>query len=235
MGCYSGDDGATGSTSRPTAETPPMVRTGNAGGWELFPCPRRYHGEMRRLLPVLVLTLFLSAAASQPAGACSCAEPERDVTPDLTRAAAVFSGRVVGIEPHADGYAEQARFAVYRVWKGDLSDPVVRFEDEPSMCGYTLEQGRDYLVFAGRGGVMGEGDFLSTDLCSRTALLSQARGDLRQLGPGDAPPPPIPVPSKPDVFEPADLLPFLAAGVAALLLAAVAVAVRYRREYRFDD
>jgi hypothetical protein len=191
---------------------------------------------MKRLLPVLILTLFLSAAAARPAGACSCAPRERDVAPDLKRAAAVFSGRVIGIEPHADGYSERARFAVYRVWKGDLSNPLITFSGAPiGTCEYELDRGREYLVFAQRGDLMGEGAFLSTNMCTRTALLAQARGDLRQLGPGEAPPPPIPVPPKPDVFEPADLLPFLAAGVAALLLATVAVAVRYHREYRFDD
>ena len=135
--------------------------------------------------------LVLAAAIADPrsASACSCARPVPSIAGDLVRAAAVFSGEVVGFGPERGGYGpDKAWFAVRRVYKGQLPEPSITFGDRYfGTCRYEFEVGESYLVWAGRGDITGKGGYLSTHICTRTARLAGAGADLEQLGDGRAP------------------------------------------------
>ena len=135
--------------------------------------------------------MLLVAAIADPrsASACSCSRPAPSIARDLARAAAVFSGEVVGFAPERGGYgADEVRFAVRRVYKGELPEPSITFGDRYfGTCRYEFEVGESYLVWAGRGDITGEGGYLSTHICTRTARLADASADLEQLGDGRAP------------------------------------------------
>ena len=52
-------------------------------------------------------------------------------------------------------------------------------------CGFAFEEGEEYIVYAYDGANTDES--YSVNICSRTALLSQAQEDLDAFGDGDAP------------------------------------------------
>ena len=70
----------------------------------------------------LLLATSLLVLNANFASACSC----KGTTPqeNLTRASAVFSGKVIDIEPSLDNEQQKNRFEVSRVWKGKLVTPV---------------------------------------------------------------------------------------------------------------
>lgn len=132
----------------------------------------------------LVMTDFLITQA--PALACSCTEPSPPPVA-LGESQAVFSGRVLDIEP-VNPLEDSSRlmrvlFSVRTAWKGARHEQIIvstaRME---ASCGFEFKKGAEYLVYAS--------DFkhrLSTSLCSRTKALSSAAQDIAALGPGSAP------------------------------------------------
>lgn len=116
--------------------------------------------------------------------ACSCAPPQ-SASQELSRATAVFSGKVLEVKRHkrsADLFASvQVLFEVEKVWKGIDSKKVGIFtSSQSSACGYGFEEGRTYLVYAH--GIAERR--LATSICSRTSKLKDAREDLKELGTG---------------------------------------------------
>ena len=128
------------------------------------------------------IPVFLAAllATTGFAIACSCA-PSPGVAESLKDSAAVFAGKVLSISPSGDdpeaamsGF--KITFAVEKSWKGIRTEKVV-IATSPGggMCGYHFEKEGRYLVYA-------SGDKeLSTGICSRTAPLDEAAGDVAQL------------------------------------------------------
>ena len=157
---------------------------------------RRHPSGLVRLSALFVLgTLFLAAPA-RPAWACSCAMPGG---PDeaMHSAQAVFTGTVTGVNttsrvdffalvrewlrlsPALYGLPDQVRvtLAVTGSWKGVTSTPVaVATGFGGGDCGYSFAAGQSYLIYA-----YGSGDGLTTHICTRTAEISQAAGDLAYL------------------------------------------------------
>ena len=131
--------------------------------------------------------------------ACSCAMPPGDQKERAERALsgseAVFSGEVVDFEKSAPtttmmegtmmgitgGGTATATLRVYEVWKGpkQRTVEVTTVADSGMGCGYPFEEGREYLVYAGKG--------MSVDLCSETKPLAKAGADLAMLGDGQKP------------------------------------------------
>lgn len=126
-------------------------------------------------------------AAAPVAEACSCAPPGAPRA-ELEHADAVFSGRVVEVEPEEAqrGFRRLAvRFALDAVWKGvPAGDQLTVWTAEQSAaCGYSFEPGEEYLVYAydADAGELTTNE-LTTNLCSRNAPLARADEDLAALG-----------------------------------------------------
>jgi hypothetical protein len=124
--------------------------------------------------------------------ACSCLEPPPP-RQALEQSTSVFTGRVTEIRP----VQGRGGLAVHRVtlevtssWKGvRRRKAVVVTADNSAACGYPFEKGAEYLVYAKK--FPGHG--LSTNLCTRTARLDEAKDDLRELRRGRSP---LPLPKE---------------------------------------
>jgi hypothetical protein len=156
--------------------------------------------KTRLWLRLLVLAGFVALfAGPQPAWACSCMMPPQPPQ-SFADAAAVFSGRVTGISnpvqlplvpqilntwaswtgspaPY-NFYDRQVTFAVSDSWKGVESTTVtVETGQGGADCGYVFSTGQQYVVYAHSF----QGAALQTNICTRTAALSNAAADLTYL------------------------------------------------------
>ena len=131
---------------------------------------------LKLAVSVFVVVPWSLTVNVKPANACSCLRPGSPLT-ELEKATAVFAGEVSDIEQTTTGF--EVSFSVSEVWKGDLNPTLVLTTGPHSAaCGYPFGIGQDYLVYAyGRDAAP-----LSTNLCSRTTLLSNAEDDLIELG-----------------------------------------------------
>lgn len=109
------------------------------------------------------------------------------------QAAAVFQGRVIATEQQigTDGYRYQrVTLQVNTAWKGSVArETVVYTGSGGGDCGYSFQQGVEYLVYASsvRAGTSPQvfpTNAFVTNICSRTRPLSEASDDLVALGPG---------------------------------------------------
>ncbi len=145
-------------------------------------------GKMRIFL-ILVIIVSMLTIETESAYACSCAPPG-PLDEDLTTAAAVFTGKVVGLAESTGGFGPissadpiKVTFQVYTVWKGSVSQTTtITTARSGASCGYTFEKGGEYIVYA-----HGPENNLSVSLCSRTQPLATAEDDLAVLGVGAAP------------------------------------------------
>src|SRR5688572_8840003 len=106
---------------------------------------------MRKLKYFLMASIVMLVAAGSTL-ACSCA-PSQSPTEGLSRASAVFAGRVLEVKREkrsADPFTSvQVLFEVYRVWKGVETRTVrVGTSSHSAACGYGFREGRTYLVYA---------------------------------------------------------------------------------------
>lgn len=136
------------------------------------------------MLSFLALLGWMWMAPPCETGFCSCVRPG-DVPRSLESAEAVFTGRVVAMRDTIMGSAHGSwtqrvvTLRVDRAWKGAESGIVVVLTGSGGGdCGFPFERGESYLVYAhGR-----PGELLQTGICGRTAELSRAAADLRDLG-----------------------------------------------------
>jgi len=99
----------------------------------------------------------------------------------LSSSHAVFTGEVTDIERN-----ETTRFGglevtlrVKQVWKGAPQERTkVHTAGSSAACGYSFVKGKTYLIYA----VRDEADPMRVSLCSRTALVENAKEDLDFLG-----------------------------------------------------
>jgi len=137
----------------------------------------------------IIRSLFLGVLLTAlPASACPCELPVRppsraqlkeSVRNSYDDATAVFLGEVTS----ADRF--NVHFIIVTAWKGiegtsavlktgayvDGSDSIAT-----STCEYRFDVGKTFLVYAS-----GPVDALTTDKCSRTAIVNKARHDIRVL------------------------------------------------------
>ncbi|HEX2254068.1 MAG TPA: hypothetical protein VHQ65_12430 [Thermoanaerobaculia bacterium] len=133
---------------------------------------------LRALRPLLVAAVLAGGLAGD-AAACSCMEPGPPAQ-ELENADAVFTGRVVALEPFTEGFRKvRVTFDLIDVWKGLAEGDRVTLTTaaDTATCGYPFEEGGSYLVYA-----YGEEDALTATLCSRTRPLRQAEEDREALG-----------------------------------------------------
>lgn len=143
------------------------------------------------------LLLAWFALSVDPAFPCSCATGpsiafQEQVTAARDGAAAVFSGRVLSVEPvRQPGSSPNAPFAGYavsfeveRAWKPRKLPERVEVGTAASgaACGLRFEIGREYLIYARGSVTMDSAETrLGTDQCTRTGLLDAATADFPWL------------------------------------------------------
>lgn len=154
--------------------------------------------QVRTVLAALfaILIILSFPFAPLPASACSCAAPP-DPQTAKDQAAAVFTGKVIQVTDRSD-WRKWVPFTsrpvlngvevvldVQSTWKGVEYTPVlITTSGYGGSCGFPFQIGGEFLIYAYRG----EGDELSTSICSRTTPLLNASADLLVLGPGSASP-----------------------------------------------
>ncbi len=142
-----------------------------------FPSARLRPAAGPALACLLMLGVLMAAPA--PSSACTCG-PDYPPTPqeEFEQSTAVFTGRVLSIEPLPFGAAD-VEIQVYLGWKGITGSRMVVYNDSGSMCGYEyFEVGGEYLVYA-----RGTPESPSTWQCGRTTTIESAGEDLEALGP----------------------------------------------------
>lgn len=142
---------------------------------------------MKRAVFSSVGVVVLLTLARVDGFACTCALPypqqslRRQVRTALGEARAVFSGKVIEVRDDPETSSVVVRLKVERVWKGSPPAEVrVVTGRGGGDCGYRFEVGESYLVYAHSAGAGG----LGTNICQRTARLSEAAKDLQVLGRG---------------------------------------------------
>lgn len=176
---------------------------------------------LRLLAGLLVFaTFFVSVPHAQ---ACSCMQLPPPLEA-LAQSDAVFAGLVTDVRVENQGSlfgtGEPARitFEVQYSWKGSSISPLVmNTPHDGAACGFRFEEGHTYLVYARQ-----DQGQLTTSLCTRTNLLSNAAPDVAALGPGQSPLLPVV-----GAALPLDAITTLgAAALAALLVGAGLVVMR---------
>lgn len=136
------------------------------------------------LLFIIVSLLFVNTVI---VSACSCAQPSSPKE-SIGQSTAVFAGKVVDIDVPSgivtsSGDSVKVTFEVSEIWKGsDYKTLVITTARDSATCGYDFKKNEEYIVYA-----YGEENKLSTDICSRTKLLTNAQEDLQELGDGNLP------------------------------------------------
>lgn len=149
--------------------------------------------NVTRLAAALILVLLVGVMGligPKAVQACSCVA-KLEISDSLNKADTVFAGKALSVKEKGFSLLKQTdnpievTFEVKEVWKGHVTQQLTVYSAMSSVsCGYTFEQGQDYLVFANAN----DGK-LKTGICSRTATLAQASNDLMALGGGSVPPP----------------------------------------------
>ena len=135
------------------------------------------------LLSVFVVAFLL--AFSKNSYACSCAPPRSKVTVKKQvmeaqkKSQAVFTGKVLEITEPSDQEFLLVTIRVESNWKGaEGHTTVIATGKGGGDCGYPFRVGRKYLIYA----YQANDGQLSTNVCLRTALLSDAKKDVAVLG-----------------------------------------------------
>jgi len=136
------------------------------------------------VLPI-VFVVALVLVLSQNSYACSCEIqlPKRSVKKQVKEARkysqAVFAGEVLEIAESSDKSFLSVKVGVESNWKGADANVVVIVTGKGNGdCGYPFAVGRKYLIYA----YQTSNGQLSTNICQRTALFSDAERDIMALG-----------------------------------------------------
>lgn len=141
------------------------------------------------LIVALAMNLAIAGVLDiRAAHACSCVSDPLELEKQIESSDAVFAGEATGIKENdlAPGVGPplgRVVFDVTKSWKGVPEGPVVAYGQGPgASCGLDFDRSKSYLVYAYHTGD-GPDDHLETGLCTATKPLSEARDDLRLLGP----------------------------------------------------
>ena len=133
---------------------------------------------IRRCVTVFVLTLTLGLieiGANSRGFACEC-KRNNSVEQEFSDSKSVFVAKVIEIKDSKPDAFVTLR--VEKMWKGVKTETIVVLTDNRGKgCGYIFNKGERYLVYAfeDRDGA------LRTDVCTRTADVNSAAGDLKEL------------------------------------------------------
>lgn len=166
------------------------------------------------VISIVIIFTYILIRLPDAGYACSCVKPP-PVKEAVNKASAVFSGKVVEIKEQSGLFQSSADplkvvFDVKKTWKGtDQTQVIVYTASNSASCGFHFELNQEYLVYA-----FARDGKLQTTLCSRTADLASAQGDLKVLGEGQLPEKQeIPEDSTDDNFSNYILWSFVALGV----------------------
>ena len=148
--------------------------------------------------PALLFMACLLLGA-RPAAACDCVGPRGKAA--LVNANVAFSGKVIRIKylDNSEQLNPEPRiivtFRVYRVWKGKPKRKIVLHTvfNKWTCNGYWFKEGDEYLVFAHANSSEAARMFpkakntLGLGTCGGTFPLSDAQGDVKELGAGKVP------------------------------------------------
>ena len=125
---------------------------------------------------------LLLAAAPAFTLACKCVPPPPPKQA-LEKAAAVFVGTVVAENKEKKPGGRELELEVSGVWKGALPKRITVYTaTDSAACGFPFQLGETYVVYTYL-----DGDRHLTNLCTRTALKTNATEDLKALGEPRAP------------------------------------------------
>lgn len=183
---------------------------------------------MKKMILFLMIAALMAGSFvwQSNASACSCIEPP-GIEEELERSDAVFSGKAIEVDEKPSLFSASTRsivFQVAQVWKGPAQSQIkVKTGQGGGDCGFEFNVGQEYLVYAVKSDMYGANG-LTTIICDRTAVLSQAQGDFAVLGEGREP------------TEEVDLLnrngwPYLIVG---LIVFAVIAFIVYRKRKKID-
>ncbi len=116
--------------------------------------------------------------------ACSCFprgdEPlKQQVNKAKNDSQTVFSGKVLEVIRKPGNFQVIVKLRVENLWKGNVSRQItVLTGADSALCGYNFEVGKSYLIYASGADV----NNLQTNICTRTANLSEAKADIKILG-----------------------------------------------------
>ena len=121
---------------------------------------------------------------SSNGSACSCMHNEDPVT-EYERYDAVFAGKVIGKKKNPNDSMEYlVKMEVSKAWKKiEFKDVWITTSWDSASCGVNFETDKEYIV----SGTKQEDGKYNVNLCSRTALLDDAKEDLNALGNGYLP------------------------------------------------
>jgi len=122
--------------------------------------------------------IALALLVARGAFACSCISLQ--LSDEIKYSALVFAGHVARIDKTDDGML-RVTFTVYQSWRRRAAEEVA-VDTAPSgaSCGYPVEPGGDYLIFAKR---IPDRPYLRIGLCSHnTPLICAPQQTLKKLG-----------------------------------------------------
>jgi hypothetical protein len=144
-----------------------------------------------------LITLVFVVITASPVANVRCVIPGTPAA-ELSRATAVFSGKVVGRDyiseetPSGDtAHRLIIKIAVERVWKGDIFADETMYTSEVRLANgmtqtdaedFYFQDDKQYLIYA-----FGKRDRLLTSGCTRSREFSKADDDLKELGYGHEP------------------------------------------------
>lgn len=144
---------------------------------------------MKKLLLAVIGVACLLLNQSE-ARACSCELPLGDLTHKQQvkkarkHSQAVFAGEVVEILRPAETNIVIVKFRVEHSWKGKLEKEVALSTGRGGGdCGYQFRVGHTYLVYA----YGFDETSLATNICQRTAALTDVAAEIKLLGKGKVP------------------------------------------------
>lgn len=136
----------------------------------------------------IYIIIFLASASvltvfQKETFACSCDLPipkmsvNKQVKKERKKSDAVFTGEVLEVKD--DKFSFIVKIKVKSKWKGVKDSEVIIFTGKGNGdCGYPFKVGESYLIYA----YQISNNRLSTNICQRTAVLSDAQADVVVLG-----------------------------------------------------
>lgn len=137
---------------------------------------------MRKILFVFCLLITFCFIQTEQVSACSCAISSTNNTKILVRDAyknsqAIFLGKVLELVKNDSSYSFRVKIQVKKIWKGKLSKTIdISTPLDSAACGFSFETGKEYLVYAYE-----NGNKLTTNICSRTKILTGSTEDVAFL------------------------------------------------------
>lgn len=139
----------------------------------------KFHAILSSVFVVAFLLVF-----SISSYACSCELPlkkdsvKKQVKDAKKKSQAVFTGKVLEVTEPLDKNFLLVKIRVESNWKGAESNEIVIVTGKGNGdCGYSFTVGQKYLIYA----YQTSDRQLSTNICQRTALLSDAEKDIAIL------------------------------------------------------